>query len=209
MQDEFIDILLKRFKQPLPGRDAQLKMAHVTRRLYQSFSATKPQKAGVLALLFMKNEEVHVLIIERMQAGGDKHGGQLGFPGGKYEPNDKTLLDTAVREAEEEVGIPSTEVNVLGPLTTLYIPVSNFLVHPFVGYLNNTPKYQLQEKEVKAVLEVPLSHLMNPENKRTTDIRIGKNLILKNVPYFDVEGKVLWGATAMMLSELIEVMNGN
>ncbi len=204
MTPDFIQRLQQKLQLPLPGLETQKKMAHSTRQLY----ATHPErskKAGVLATLFLKNGEWQILFIERSRYEKGPHGGQIAFPGGKYELEDRTLLDTALREAQEEVGINRNDVRVLGNLTSLYIPVSNFEVHAFVGYLEYQPDYKLQPTEVMRVLEVPFSYFKNPSIRRSTSIPIGNHLTLNNVPYFDVYGKVLWGATAMLLNELMEV----
>ncbi len=208
MPEKFILDLERKLQGPLPGRESQLKMAHITRRLYVE-APDGARQAAVLAALFQKNSEWHVVLIERNANDRDHHGGQISFPGGKYEPTDPSLLDTALREAEEEVGLSQKEVNVLGRLTDLYIPVSNFQVHPFVGYLTRPPAYCLQAEEVSAVLEVPLSAFCRQETSKTTDIRIAPQLTLKNVPYFDVNGKVLWGATAMILHELVDLVKND
>lgn len=200
-----IEKIEKRLNAPLPGRDAHLRMAHITRRHYVEAPAGAKQ-AAVLMTLFPKNEEWHILLIERNANDRDQHAGQLGFPGGKAELSDGTMLATALRETEEEVGIARGQVKILGNLTGIYIPVSNFQVHPFLGYLNAQPAYQLQASEVNDVLEVPLSHFQLPSTKRVTDIRINPQITLKNVPYFDLHGQVLWGATAMMLNELLEII---
>ncbi len=202
---DFIDDLRVKLQQPLPGREAQLKMAPSTRRKY-AVAPPDVRHAGVLATLFPKNEEWHVVLIQRNTSEKDRHGGQIGFPGGKAEPDDGTMLNTALREVEEEVGILRSEIKVLGGLSELYIPVSNFQVHPFVGYLERQPSYTLQVEEVSGVLEVPLSHFQSEASRRTTDIPINRMLTMKNVPYFDVDGQILWGATAMMMSELVEVV---
>ncbi len=206
MTDTIIDSLKKKLHFPLPGIAAQLKMAHATRRHLKDIADTKPVLAAVLAVLFPKNGEWHILLIERRKVDGDKHSGQIGFPGGKSENGDGNLMITALRETEEELGINRQDISILGALTELYIPVSNFLVHPFVGYLTYPPTYQLQQNEVDGVLEIPLSHFLDISKRKSIDIRISSNLILKNVPYYDVNGKVLWGATAMMLSELTELI---
>ena len=197
---ELIEKIEKRLNAPLPGRDAHLRMAHITRRHYVEAPAGAKQ-AAVLMTLFPKNEEWHILLIERNANDRDQHAGQLGFPGGKAELSDGTMLATALRETEEEVGILRGQVKILGNLTGIYIPVSNFQVHPFLGYLNAQPAYQLQASEVNDVLEVPLSHFQLPSTKR-----INPQITLKNVPYFDLHGQVLWGATAMMLNELLEII---
>ncbi|MEL6862853.1 MAG: CoA pyrophosphatase, partial [Bacteroidota bacterium] len=136
----------------------------------------------------------------------DRHSGQVSFPGGRYEPEDKSLASGAIREAQEEVGINPSDIQLLGRLTELYIPVSNFLVHPFVGFVNHRPSFIPQESEVAEILEVPLSHLLDPMNTRTTKIHLPQNVILSDVPYYHVAQKVVWGATAMMLSEFLEVV---
>jgi 8-oxo-dGTP pyrophosphatase MutT (NUDIX family) len=206
--DKFIEQLEYKLQEPLPGREAQLKMAHVTRRFYVS-APNNARRAGVLATLFPKNGELNLVLIERNTNDNDRHGGQISFPGGKFEETDQTLLHTALRETEEEIGIDRKDIRILGNLTDLYIPVSNFQVYPFVGFLNYEPIYKPQTEEVNAVLEVPVRHFKAPGIINTTTIPVSKNLNLNNVPYFDVDGKILWGATAMILSELMEVIDRN
>jgi 8-oxo-dGTP pyrophosphatase MutT (NUDIX family) len=206
--DAFITHLQQKLSGPLPGFNAQMIMAHSTRKLYPNSVPADARKAGVLVTLFQKDNSWHILLIERRKADRDKHGGQIGFPGGKFEQDDGTIRNTALRETEEEVGIRHEHVKILGALSELYIPVSNFQVFPFVGYLEHKPFYKLQAEEVKDVLEMPVSFFLESKNKKFTDIQIGRNLVLKNVPYYDLEGKVLWGATAMILSELIFLVNG-
>lgn len=202
---EFITELQNRLKSPLPGREAQLKMAPTSRRKYAA-APPHARQAAVLATLFPKEEEWHVVLIQRNPNDKDRHGGQISFPGGKVEPDDSSTLHTALRETEEEVGIPRKAVKILGRLSGLYIPVSNFQVHPFVGYLEQPPKYVLQADEVSDVLEVPLSHFKKQAVRRTVDLPINELLTMRNVPYFDVHGHMLWGATAMMMSELLEIV---
>ena len=147
-----------------------------------------------------------MILIQRVSSNpNDRHGGQIGFPGGKQEESDKSLEMTAIRETEEEIGIKGNDVQVLGNLTELYIPVSNFLVYPYVGYLSYTPEFKRQETEVNLILEVPFAHFLDPSIRQVIDLQVRKNITLKNVPYFNINGKVLWGATAMMMSELVEV----
>jgi 8-oxo-dGTP pyrophosphatase MutT (NUDIX family) len=207
MQKNFIQHLERKLGQPLPGREAQLKMAHVTRRLYVE-APSDARQAAVMAALFIKQGEWHVVMIERNPNDKDTHGGQISFPGGKYEAGDASMLDTALREAEEEVGIPRQAIQVLGALSELYIPVSNFQVHPFVGYLDVPPAYVLQASEVQSVLEVPLAIFHDEMLRKVADIRVSPSLTLKNVPFYDVGGKILWGATAMIMSELAAVVEG-
>lgn len=193
-------------KRPLPGKTVQDKMSHAIRK-HATLIPKDARIACVLGLLYPKNEEWHIILIERQSSHpDDKHGGQISFPGGMQEPTDSSLEDTALRETFEEVGIPIEEIKILGPTTSLYIPVSNFQVFPFLAYLEKTPVFQPQPSEVKSILEVPLSHFAKPETLKTTDMKVSKNMALKNVPYYDVEGHILWGATAMMIREMLEVM---
>ena len=205
MTDPFIANIQERLQQPLPGQSAQLRMAPASRRKY-TVAPDTVRKAGVMATLFPKNEEWHIVFIERNKNDRDSHGGQISFPGGKAEPEDGTMLKTALRETEEEVGILQNQIKVLGSLSEVYIPVSNFNVYPYVGFLDFQPVYTIQEEEVYKVLEIPVSHFQNEAVIRTTDIPINKFLTLKNVPYYEVEEHILWGATAMMMSELMEVI---
>ena len=205
MIDPFIKKIQERLQQPLPGQSAHFKMAPTSRRLYTTAPETV-RKAGVMVTLFPKNDEWHIVLIERNKNDRDSHGGQISFPGGKAEPEDGTMLKTALRETEEEVGILQKEIKVLGSLSEVYIPVSNFNVYPYVGFLDFQPVYQIQEEEVFKVLEIPISHFQNEAVIRTTDIPINKYLTLKNVSYYEVDNQILWGATAMMMSELMEVI---
>ncbi len=203
----FIDDLALRLRRPLPGHEAQYRLAHQVRRNVPP-PPPDARRAGVLALFYPRDNDWHIVLIERMSGHpNDRHAGQIGFPGGAYEAGDGTLERTALREAYEEVGAPWEEIQVLGELTQLYIPVSNFLVFPFVGRVNYTPVFTPQAAEVRAVLEVPFSAFRHPEALRTRDMELANgSLILRDVPYFDIDGKVVWGATAMILSELLAVM---
>lgn len=206
MNRDFITELTDKLQQPLPGQEAQYKMAHLARR-----NAVPPppnaRQAAVLALFFPKNTDWHIVFIERDNSNpNDRHGGQISFPGGKYEEGDESLQYTAIREAHEEVGVHPEKVEIIGELTDLYIPVSNFKVNPFVGFVDYTPAFRPQVEEVSDVLEVPFKLLRDYSIQKTTDLRIANNITLRGVPYFDLFGKVLWGATAMMLSELLEVI---
>lgn len=203
--NDFIYRISDRLQQPLPGQEAQFRMAHLARR---NAIAPPPdaRQAAVLALFFPKKANWHLVFIERDNSNpNDRHGGQISFPGGKYEENDQTLQNTALREAHEEVGVDARQVEVLGELTKLYIPVSNFQVNPYVGFADYEPIFNPQIEEVKSILEVPFDVLQNPDTRKTTDLQIAKNLTLHDVPYFDVSNKIIWGATAMILSELLEI----
>ena len=202
--DKLISHLSQQLQGPLPGQEAQYKMAHAVRR--RTIPAPDSARlAGVLALLYPKDADWHMVFIERPKRKDDRHGGQISFPGGRREDDDDNLMATALREAEEEVGVTAEDVQLLGPLTELYIPVSNYLVNPYVGFLEYAPTFRPQPDEVHAILEVPFTEFLLPANRQKTDIKINPQITLRGVPYFNIQGKVIWGATAMMMSELVEL----
>jgi 8-oxo-dGTP pyrophosphatase MutT (NUDIX family) len=208
IMDAFIQQLSEALKRPLPGREAQFRMAHIGRRAYME-APEDARKAAVLILLFPQEGAWHVALMERTSHNpNDRHGGQISFPGGSFDPqNDLSLLHTALREAREEMGIAPTEVEVLGALTDLYIPVSNFHVFPFVACIRQTPVFVPQVEEVRAVLSAPFSFFADEQSVQITELTLGEGFVLKDVPCFMVEGRVMWGATAMMMSELTAIFS--
>lgn len=203
-----IDNLKNLLSQALPGKAAQYKMAHAV-RVNHAPPPPDAQIACVLVLLYPRNKDWHIVLIERMSnKRHDRHSGQISFPGGKLEDRDPSLAAGALREANEEVGVIQEDIEILGQLTEMYIPVSNFLVHPFVGKLDYTPLFIPQPSEVKSILEVPLNILTDPKTINRTELRISNDIILKNVPYYNFQNHIVWGATAMMLSEFLEVLKG-
>lgn len=195
----------------LPGKFAQHDMAHGERKTWlENYQIPKnPKIAATLTLLYPKQNEWHIALMQRVSHDKDTHGGQVSFPGGKAEASDIDLKFTALREAEEELGIRPADVTILGQLTELYIPVSNFLVFPFIGFSEKTPNFQPQVTEVHRIIEAPLSVLLDKNNRKFTDIHLPNNIKLKNVPYFDVNGNVVWGATAMILSEFTALVSSD
>jgi 8-oxo-dGTP pyrophosphatase MutT (NUDIX family) len=205
MQDTFIERLTERHQKGLPGRDYQLKMAALLKRSIFDAPPTA-RKAAVLMLIFPKNGEWHLVLTERTGNENDPHSRQISFPGGSAEAADVDLAATALRETHEEIGVEPSVIQLIGAMTDVYIPVSNFHVQPFLAWTNAPPQYQPQETEVKTVIETPLSVLKNEANWKVKDIRVSAQYDLKNVPYFDVFGNAVWGATAMMISELLEML---
>ncbi len=205
MDIKFIQDLEKRLYQDLPGAYYQNLMAPSGSEKYRIISPDH-KVACVMVLLFPKDDEWHLSFIERSNhSPEDKHSGQISFPGGKLDENDYSYEDCALRETYEEIGVPPESIGILGNLTPLYVYVSNFLVHPFVGFTTQYPKFNIQETEVQSILEVPVNHFSKSKNKGTTDILI-RDIILPETPYYDIYGKKLWGATAMMISELEQIM---
>jgi len=197
--------------QPLPGKQAQLKMATLRRIEELEMRGVPPADARVAAVMILihrlPGEDWKTVLIERAAHPKDRHSGQISFPGGSWEDSDGSLEAVALREAHEEIGIPPAQIQVLGRLTELYIPVSNFMVHPFVGIIHGTPTFSPQPGEVAHILTPPVHQFFSPEYQKTTDLSLAENLTIRNVPYFEVDGRVVWGATAMILSELIEILD--
>jgi 8-oxo-dGTP pyrophosphatase MutT (NUDIX family) len=189
----------------LPGINAQLTMAPVSRlqELNNGYKALVPKKSAVLILFYPENGSTKLVMIKRA-IDDSVHSGQIAFPGGKFEAKDKNLVATALRETNEEVGINPESINIIGKLTTLYIPPSNFDVHPFIAYTNEKPAMK-NNHEVEKIIELDLTDLQSPQNltKKNIKHRFG-NLI--DVPCFYVHNEIIWGATAMIISELLEVI---
>jgi 8-oxo-dGTP pyrophosphatase MutT (NUDIX family) len=204
----FIENLKTNLQKPLPGEEAQFEMAHVKREkvLANSLDSQNYRPSAVLILLYPNDQQqTSVLLIERMTYDGH-HSGQIALPGGKVEPDDIDLQATALREFFEETGSDTTPT-VIGKLTPIYIPVSKFMVQPFVSYVEQKPNFSASAYEVNELIEWEITHLLNPDIIKETTIEPTHGYKLKT-PYFDVQGKVLWGATAMMLNELKWVLKG-
>lgn len=168
-------------------------------------SKKNPKQAAVLSVFYpgLKDETKFVLILRKTYKG--VHSNQVGFPGGRVEEDDIDLIHTALRETEEEVGIPRQEVQVIKELTKLYIPPSNFWVQPYLGIMEKTPNLVPQEAEVEAILEIDLEEFLSDSCmiRQTLSTSYAKNV---NVPAFLLGGHVVWGATAMMLSEMKDIL---
>lgn len=201
----YIEKINTALKNPLPGAEAQYKMSHVLRRSYKPPPADH-KKAAVLLLIYPKDGQPHIVLTERASHHKDSHSGQMSFPGGRKEKTDQDLNATALREAEEEIGLETQNVKVLGLLSQLYIPVSNFLVQPVLAIAEKELTFKPEPSEVKEIIEAPLSLILDENTKKEKDIRISERMTLKAVPYFDVSDKIVWGATAMMMNELVEML---
>lgn len=193
----------------LPGISAHLRMAHAVRKADPGPNKDIAINAGVLILLFEKSPGgFHIVFIRRGSGHDqDKHAGQIGFPGGKYEASDPDMMYTAMREAEEEVSIDLARIDILGPLTPLYITVSKYLVHPYVAYAWEPPILSRQESEVEEILEIPLSEFRSAHASQETKIELAKGITLNHVPCFFVNNHIIWGATAMIMNELLEILD--
>jgi len=203
MNKDIIENLRKKLTEPLPGRQAQIEMSHVLRRSYQSAPANA-QLAGVMILLYPEDGLWKVVFTQRTSKyANDKHKGQMSFPGGKMEMTDRDLEETAKRETHEEIGVHRGLIQTLGNLSDLYIPVSNFKVQPVVGYVEEALEFVLEENEVAELVSLDIDNLCSNTIRKTKDIKISGQMTLKRVPYFNIQGKVVWGATAMILNEFV------
>lgn len=194
-------------RRELPGWVAQKLMTPLDTEAYRQPKPNSKQ-AAVVALLYPDaSSELQLVFIKRASFHpDDKHGGQISFPGGQKEPQDEGMQATALRELEEELGIPASQVEVLGALSPIYIYVSDFQVYPFICYMDHTPDFEIQVSEVAYPIAIPLRALAE-QPFLTTDIHI-RGMVIKDAPYYDLSGEVLWGATAMMTSELLQVARG-
>lgn len=196
----FVEDLQRKLKNPLPGIEAQSAMMPVesTKERFD-LPDKNVKRGGVLLLLYQQNNEVYIPLTQRHDYGG-VHGGQVSLPGGKLEDQDQDIIATALRETHEEIGISQEMIAVLGTLTDLYIPPSNFRVTPVVGYIQESPDFIIDPREVKELIETPVQYILDEQNLKRKDILV-RNGMRINAPYFDIHGKTVWGATAMILSE--------
>ena len=194
-----------KLQQPLPGEQIQFQMAHLNREKVAISQTEQYKQSAVLVLLFPDEyNQCHVLLIERSTYNGH-HSGQIAFPGGKAEIGDKDLNATALREFFEETGCIETPV-IIGELSALVISVSKFVVTPFVAYLPKKPVFKPNYTEVASLIPWKLDKLLLPETVKHTSLEPIKGLKIQT-PYFDANGKIVWGATAMILNELKYILS--
>ncbi len=201
----FIESLRAALRKTLPGTDVQWQMAS-SDRLISDFPRQKKDDsklAAVLILLYPVNDEIHTLFIQRPVYKG-VHSGQISFPGGKMEKGDANLTHTAVRETCEEIGICDQELDILGTITPLFIPVSNTEVSPIVAFCMTQPSFKPDRYEVVSVIEARLADFFNDDIVKYKSMMVRDKEL--DVKYYDYKGKVIWGATAMILHELLVIM---
>lgn len=202
-----IEKLRRKLTDTLPGLESHIKMApeHRADELFKvNQDDFNPRLSAVLIILFHEDEKLKIVFIRRSEYVGI-HSGQIAFPGGRYEKSDEDLRTTALREVEEEIGIKADAVQILGHLTDLYIPPSNFMVRAYIGYLNEKPVFDIDDREVQEVLVLDFEHFKHPDVIKVREFKTHNSNRLTNAPYFDVEGAVIWGATAMILTELLDL----
>ncbi len=209
MMDELIARLSERMTSPLPGLDAQLRMAGPVR--VKAASSYNPDTSNarigaVLIALYPDSGVIRTVLMKRPDYAGT-HSGQISFPGGKAEESDLDVVVTALREAEEEVNIKPEDVTVIGQLTSLYIPPSNFLVHPVLGVMRTAPNLIPDNHEVQSIHIPELSYLLREDIIMEKDITLSSGFSMRT-PFFEVDGHTVWGATAMIIAELKVLMAG-
>ncbi len=206
--DNFVEVLKTELQNDLPGFDAQKTMSPSIREDLMGNTApnANTRQSAVLILLFPNGNDINTLLIKRPIYDGP-HSGQISFPGGKFDEADSDIQATALRETFEEVGVNPTDINIIGQLTQLYIPVSNMMVHPFVGVINFKPEFNPNTEEVERIIYAPIKQLTNSKNRSVKVITSHQKLI--TAPYFNISKEFVWGATAMILAEFVEIINGS
>ncbi|MCP2026112.1 8-oxo-dGTP pyrophosphatase MutT (NUDIX family) [Flavobacterium sp. HSC-32F16] len=191
----------------LPAESAHAKMAPLERiqaLKNLDINAKNPRIAAVMMLFYPKNEKTHLILIVRNAYNG-VHSSQIAFPGGKYESTDRDYQETALRETNEEIGVLPEKIEIIKYFTPMYIPPSNFLVHPFLGIAKEELVFYPDAREVASIIELPLSVFLDDEIiiETTLSTSYGNDIL---VPAFNIQNHIVWGATAMILSELRDVL---
>jgi 8-oxo-dGTP pyrophosphatase MutT (NUDIX family) len=203
--NDFAVLLKNEIQTGLPGTEVQWQMASSDRfvRNFPRIPGNDARIAGVLIPLFPEKGSIHTIFMQRPEYNG-VHGGQISFPGGKKEPEDVDVIQTALREAYEEIGVERSTVEVIGTLTPLFIPVSNMIVTPVLGWINEKPDFKCQHEEVVFLINAELRNFLNPLIIKSKPFEIRGEML--NVKYFDYNNNTIWGATAMILYELLAII---
>ncbi len=202
--DEFIIHLRRCFEQPLPASNAHDKLMPITGKT-KSNKHKNVKRSGVMVLFYPRKKTINLIFIKRPVYDG-VHSNQISFPGGKTEPQDKSLTDTALRETNEELGIEKKDIIVIDSLSDIFVYPSNNLVTPFLGVHKKQPLFKPDKREVKKLIEVPLSEILKEDNLSKAVVKAGDGFMYK-VPCFIFDNNIIWGATAMILNEVIHLLN--
>lgn len=202
----FIQKLQSKLALPLPGEKAQMYMAPSSRRVPAFYiNKSKSQRmSSVMIMLYLENGKWKFPLIQRPKNSG-VHSGQMALPGGRMEEFDSNRIMTAIRETREEIGVETGNIVVLGVLSELLIQASQNTVLPVVSYLPGKPDFKPDPAEVDSIHVVSLGDLLDEGRRKVTDIPVTENITIE-APYYDVAGKIVWGATAMILSEFLHIL---
>lgn len=194
-----------RLAEELPGDNAhQQMMAQPIGQRFKMQYEKPPRKGAVMIALYPDEGKIYFPLMKRPPYQGI-HGGQVSLPGGKMEDSDQNLVETAIRETFEEMGINISDSEVVGSLSDLNVTASNFIVKPVISILNRKPEFVKDPREVEQIFYAELQHLIHPTTLQETELTVAKEIRLK-APFFDIDEKVVWGATAMILSEFVEIL---
>lgn len=194
--------LKEKLKGSLPGEKAHRLLLPPGRELTPAADAHTIIQSSVLMLLFPNSDKLSTCLIQR-PVNMRTHGGQIAFPGGRYEPSDKDLMSTALRESGEEIGTHTTQVEILGGLTPLYVSVSNFTINPFIGWSNVKPDFKIDPHEVNELFIVPVEELLHHASFQVQQVTTVHGTF--EAPGFYSDRLFVWGATAMIIAEFIEL----
>jgi len=203
--NHFFSVLKDRLNKPLPALAAQLNMVPDPRPGNKVYTDVLDscKRAGVLVLLYLKGTHVFIVLTRRTDL-VEHHQAQISFPGGRQEEGE-TIEQTALRETKEELGIQPSAIQILGKLTPLYIPPTNYCIYPVVAQMKEHPQFKPSSFEVAEVLEIPLNYLIDPQTvRREMWVLNGKDV---DVPFYFFKDNKIWGATAMVLAEFVEILN--
>lgn len=192
----------------LPGEKAHFDLMPLNRAFTSEALKRKPdyRHSAVAIIIYPKDREINSIVIQRPDYDGT-HGGQISFPGGKMDATDTNLEFTARREAFEEVNLPIESGVFIGKLSEIYIPVSNFLVEPNIFFVNELPELTPDKREVQSIIHFNILDLLNPSMLKFEDMKFQNGFIRKNIPFFDIQGHKVWGATGMILSEFKTILS--
>lgn len=196
-----IETIQKVLMHELPGAAAHALMTpepHYVKGV-EGIHHHSPVNSAVLLLLIPYREEWVIPFIQRTSV-GKYHGGQIALPGGKVEPEDVNARSAALRECHEEIGVKPEDITIIGSLSDVYIPLSNFNITPFIGTIPKMPNFVLSKDEVEEVILIPLNDLFDDKNKTSHLLYRHDQQIV--APGYKIEDHFIWGATAMMIAEL-------
>jgi 8-oxo-dGTP pyrophosphatase MutT (NUDIX family) len=200
---KFTDVLKVELSHALPGREAQLNMVPEGRELILTPSEKRDAAVSIIINVFSDESAGEIIFIKR-QAYNGPHSDQVSFPGGKPERNDNNLMETAIRECFEEIGLKLKIEKLVGILTPLYISVSKYMVYPYIFIYAQLPDFRTDPAEVSYLIRFPVRELLDEKLKQKTTLEIRDQKF--QVPYYAIKNEIVWGATAMILAEFIEIL---